>query len=204
MVGVDATVLTLLLNEKADSPPDPATGKPVQKTKERVSFLVQTLHKTKQKLVIPTPVLSEVLVRTGIEGLQYVELLQRSSVFEIRDFDKLAAVELAIMTHDAIKAGDKRSGHTESWQKIKFDRQIVAICKVVGVTSLYASDRTLTSFARENGLTVFGVHDLPLPPESPQLTMHELLERVGTAVDEPKPDEVDNDEPEKSTDSGAG
>ena len=92
MVGVDATVLTLLLNEKADSPPDPATGKPVQKTKERVAFLVQTLHKAKQKLIIPTPVLSEVLVRTGIEGLQYVELLQRSSVFEIKDFDKLAAV----------------------------------------------------------------------------------------------------------------
>ena len=204
MVGVDATVLTLLLNEKADSPPDPATGKPVQKTKERVAFLVQTLHKAKQKLIIPTPVLSEVLVRTGIEGLQYVELLQRSSVFEIKDFDKLAAVDLAIMTHDAVKAGDKRGGHAERWQKIKLDRQIVAICKVAGVTTLYASDLSLANFARDNGLTVLGVHELPLPPEAPQLDMHSLLQEVGTVADDPKPEEVENDEPEKGQDDGAG
>jgi hypothetical protein len=170
MVGVDATVLTLLLNDRADSPPDPQTGRPVESAKERIEHLVETLHKAKQKIIIPTPVLGEVLVRAGAAGLAYLEILQKASVFEIRPFDTLAAVELALMTEKAITAGDKRGGRTEPWQKIKFDRQVVAICKVAGVATLYASD-SMAHFAREAGMTVVGVHALPLPPAPPQLNL---------------------------------
>jgi len=196
MKGVDATVLTLLLNESADSPPDPATGKPVEKIQERVKFLIATLQKQKQKIIIPTPVLSEVLVVSGRKGLRYIDVLQKAAVFEIRDFDRLAAIELALMTEKALADGDKRGGSVEPWQKIKLDRQIVAICKVSGVTTLYASDRSLSNFAREAGLQVIEVHELPLPPESPQLTMHEILEAKEADQEAPTstPDEEDENQ----------
>lgn len=180
MRGVDATVLTLLLNENSDSPPDPNTGKPVEKTRDRVNYLIETLQKQKQKIIIPTPVLAEVLVQSGMTGLRYVEVLQRATVFEIKDFDKLAAVELAMMTSSALSAGKgkKKGSSSEPWQKIKLDRQIVAICKVAGVSTLYASDRSLSNFAREAGMQVVGVHELDLPPEPAQLTLNDILERT--------------------------
>jgi len=108
----------------------------------------------------------------------------------------LAAIELALMTEKALADGDKRGGSVEPWQKIKLDRQIVAICKVSGVTTLYASDRSLSNFAREAGLQVIEVHELPLPPESPQLTMHEILEAKEADQEAPTstPDEEDENQ----------
>jgi hypothetical protein len=199
MIGVDATVLTLVLNEKADSPPDPTTGKPVERVKDRVDFWVQSLHKAKQKIIIPTPALSEVLVRAGLGGLRYVDILQKAAVFDLRDFDKLAAVELALLTQQAIKAGDKKAGSKEPWQKIKLDRQIVAICKVARVSTLYATDPSLASFAKMAGMNVVGVHELPLPAESPQLTLDKWLAEQEGQANEPQSEDVDQDEPEKES-----
>ena len=200
MQGVDATVLTLLLNEHADSPPDPITNKPVEKTRERVNFLVAELQKQKQKIIIPTPVLAEVLVVSGASGLRYIDVLQKASVFEIRDFDRLAAIELALMTRQALDAGKgkKKSGSSEPWQKIKLDRQIVSICKVSGVTTLYASDNSLSNFAKQAGMKVIGVHELPLPPTPPQLSMHELLEAKSIESEAPSPTDKDDDEDEEA------
>ena len=203
MIGIDATVLTLLLNEHADAPPDPSTGKPVERVKDRVDFWIQGLHKIRQKLIIPTPALSEVLVRAGVSGLRYVDTLQKANVFDIRGFDKIAAVELALMTQAAIKAGDKKAGSKEPWQKIKIDRQIVAICKVASVSTLYASDPSLAHFAKSAGMTVVGVHELPLPPTEPQLTMDKWLETASGEgqPDEPNPEDFESDEPEKDGDA---
>jgi hypothetical protein len=160
---------------------------------------IQGLHKAKQKIIIPTPALSEVLVRAGANGLRYVDTLQKAAVFDIRDFDKLAAVELALITIEAIKTGDKKSGSEEPWQKIKLDRQIVAICKVAKVSTLYATDRSLANFARLAGVDVVGVHELPLPPEPPQLTMDRWLtaESQESQSGEPAPEEVESDAPDK-------
>lgn len=199
MIGIDATVLTLVLNDRADSPPDPATGKPVERVKERVDFWVQSLHKAKQKIIIPTPALSEVLVRAGLGGLRYVDLLQKSSVFDIRDFDKLAAVELALLTQAAMATVDKKAGSKDPWQKIKIDRQIVSICKVARVSTMYASDVSLANFAKAAGMNVIGVHELPLPPTSPQRTLEQWLAEQKTHESESKetgPDDTDEEDDE--------
>lgn len=197
MRGVDATVLTLLLNELADSPPDPLTGKPVERTRDRINFLIATLQKQKQKIIIPTPVLAEVLVRSGKGGLQYVDRLQKAAVFEIRDFDRVAAIELALMTEAAIASTKgKKSGSSEPWQKVKLDRQIVAVCKVASVSTLYASDASLANFAKQAGMQVLGVHELPLPPTEPQLSLHALLDQIKEdGTEAPTEAESDDDEP---------
>ena len=58
----DTAVLTLLLWDSAKGPVDPETKKPVERCKERMELLVAELHKRRETIVIPTPVLSEVLV----------------------------------------------------------------------------------------------------------------------------------------------
>jgi hypothetical protein len=139
MVVFDSAVLTLLLWDQARPPLDPATGKPVERCKERMELLVNALHKTKQTILIPTPVISEVLTVSGA-GLRYLAILQKTAVFRIEPFDTRAAIELAEMNKVHLAAGDKKAGIDAPWQKIKIDRQIVSIARVAGAKTLYTND----------------------------------------------------------------
>ena len=52
-----------------------------------------------------------------------------------------AAIETAAATLAAVGRGDKRSGLADSpWQKLKIDRQIVAIAKSRGIRVIYSTD----------------------------------------------------------------
>ena len=171
MVVLDATTLFYLLDPDARAPTDPQTGLPVSRVKERVEYLVGTLEKNRDKVVVPTPALSELLVRAGTAGPGYLEILNKSAVFRIADFDQRAAVEAAAAIREAIDAGDKRSGSTSPWAKIKFDRQIVAIAKVAGASTIYSDDDDIARLSRSAGIAVVRIQDLPLSPESSRLTL---------------------------------
>lgn len=105
----------------------------------RHDFLLRTLDKAREKVIIPTPALSEVLIGAGDAAPKYLELISSSSRFKIAPFGERAAVEAAAAHREAIRAGDKKEG-SPSWQKVKFDRQIVAIAKVEGATRIYSND----------------------------------------------------------------
>jgi predicted nucleic acid-binding protein len=167
MVGLDASVLTLFLNPDAKAPNDPATNTPVVRAHERVNYLISRLEAAGSQIIIPTPALSEVLVRTGKSGLDYVAIIEKSPLLAIKPFDTVAAVELAEITRRAIEAGDKNEGRSDPYQKIKVDRQIVAICKVNTVHTLYSADKTLRNFAERAGMTAIAIHELELPPTQP-------------------------------------
>lgn len=102
-------MLLLLLRPGSGRPLD-SNGQPVTQVQERIAHLLQSLEKSRTRIVIPTPALSEVLVRAGTAGPQIVERLSRSAVFRIVSFDSLAAIEAAIMTRAAIEGGAKRGG----------------------------------------------------------------------------------------------
>ena len=74
------------------------------------------------------------------------------------------------MTWAAIADGDKREGLSSSWNKIKFDRQIVAIAKVAKVSTIYSDDKNLGKIAEAQGIDVITFRELPLPPEDSQMT----------------------------------
>lgn len=171
MVVLDATTLLYLLDPNAKAPTDPETGQAVTDVKERVEHLVSTLEKERQRVVVPTPVLSELLVRAGTAGPEYLETLNRSARFLIADFDQRAAVEVAAATREAIDSGDKRGGSAGPWAKIKFDRQIIAIAKVAGATTIYSDDADIARFAKGAGIAVVRIQDLPLPPQDAQMTL---------------------------------
>jgi hypothetical protein len=72
------------------------------------------------------------------------------------------------MTRAALATGDKKGGSNEPWAKVKFDRQIVAIARVLQATTIYTDDENLAATANTVGISTLGLADLPLPPETAQ------------------------------------
>lgn len=75
------------------------------------------------------------------------------------------------MTREALRAGDKRGGSAEPWQKVKYDRQIIAIARVYGANLIYSDDDGIKTFADQIGLTVVRTWELPLPPADKQIQL---------------------------------
>jgi hypothetical protein len=171
MVVIDSTFLLPMVRPGVLVPVGP-DGAAVDRAQERMDFLVKGLERDGTKIIIPTPVLSEALVRAGAAGSQeIVERLNRSSMFRIEPFDTRAAIELAAMTRDALDRGRKRGVSQDTWAKVKFDRQIVAIAKVCGATIIYSDDSGVKAFGEQTRIRVIRISELPLPPQDPQHTM---------------------------------
>lgn len=148
--------------------PDARYPRAVPHVRKRLEYLVTTLEEERATIVIPTPALSEFLVLAGNEGPSYLEALTGNRVFELAPFDVRAAVEAAEAEVAATESGDKKATATGSWQKIKVDRQIVAIAKVWDVERLYSEDRDVLALAKQMGVAAYSAADLALPPEDPQ------------------------------------
>ena len=162
LVAFDSVVLGAYLH------PDAAYPKPVDRVPERLKHLVETLEAGHARIIIPTPALSEFLVLAADDAAAYLAELTNSAVFAIEPFDLKAAIEAAESQRRALDTGDKKSGATGTWQKVKVDRQIVAIAKVHGVDELYSDDDDVRRLAKSDSVPVKGVADLPLPPVDPQ------------------------------------
>lgn len=168
ILTLDNSTLTLLINPGARPPEDPATGKPVTHAKERVEALIEGLASS-DRLIIPTPVLAEVLVAAEDAAPDILNRMQTFARLQIVPFDQRAAVELAIMTRDAIKHGSKKGASDRPWQKVKFDRQIIAIARVTGSDHIYSDDTSLCDFARSVNVDARSTWDLPLSEKGPSL-----------------------------------
>jgi len=174
MVVFDSSVLLLVLDPNAKAPSDPGTGEPVDKAAERIEYLIEMLSADKEKIVIPTPVLSEVLVHAGTAMQSYLDTLNNQNAFRIAPFDQKAAIEAAIATSDAIKRGGHRvdaANPDAPKTKIKFDRQIVAVAKAEDAHTIYSDDGDVHSYAKLAGLKAYRTADLDLPPEDTQQSL---------------------------------
>jgi hypothetical protein len=111
-------------------------------------------------------------VKAEAAGPAWVRILGNSARFRVAPFDTLAAVEAATMTAEAIKAGDKLGGvqpGSNVWQKVKFDRQIIAVSRVQGATVIYSHDPDMKTLVGPVGPQVLSLADLPLPPQDAQI-----------------------------------
>jgi hypothetical protein len=59
--------------------------------KLRAEHLVETLGKSRQKIIIPTPATAELLTAIGPDAQQYLTVISRSQLFEIAPFDSRCA-----------------------------------------------------------------------------------------------------------------
>lgn len=186
MIVFDSTMLLLTIRPDVNAPVDVKTGKPVDYVEARVNTLLAKIEKEKTKIIIPTPVLSEVLMDAGKDMDSLIHQIQKNSSFRIIPFDTLAAVELAAMTFDAKKSGDKRAGSEETWAKVKFDRQIVAIAKVHNATAIYSDDVNLIKFAEKANINVIRLADLPVPDNVKQISFLETNKEKHEQKEEPE------------------
>jgi predicted nucleic acid-binding protein len=155
IIAIDANVLVCLCEKSGDR-------------KEKIDHLIAQLDKSKGKVVIPTPSIAEFLVHADQAGLGILEALQkRSSVF-IASFDLAAAYENSQMDAAALGRKDKRDGSKEAWQKIKVDRQIVAIAKTQGAKFIVSDDDGVRASAARTGIKAKKIDELPLPDSAIQ------------------------------------
>lgn len=127
-VAFDNSFLVFLFNRRA--------GASIARAADRVDGLIDSLSNKKAKIIIPTPALTELLMAGKFTVQVYIEKLKMFGAFQIRAYDERAAIELAAQ-YLATKKTNKERAKQAPWNKIKFDRQIVAIAKTQGASAVY-------------------------------------------------------------------
>lgn len=136
--------------------------------KIKLTHLVAMIDKRKGKMIIPTPALAEYLILADLAGLEFVTALDRRAAVQVADFDISAAFEVSQMHAAALGRGDKKDGSTSSWQKVKYDTQIVAIAKANGAKLIISNDDGVRASAARIGLKVMKAEELPFPDAARQ------------------------------------
>ena len=159
MVVLDTTFLSLIFNPR--SPAVTRLPIPAADAQARLKAFVHRLDVKREPVVVPTPALAELLVGLSDSVGPVVDRLTKAGPFKLAPFDMRAAVELAAMTRSDVAGGDKRGGVDAPWQKVKYDRQIVAIAASLNARAICSDDRGVRAFGLRAGLEVIGVADLP-------------------------------------------
>jgi hypothetical protein len=181
MVVSDNSIFCLILH------PDAKPRSSVDRVEDRIQYLLETLRDNKEVAIIPAPALSEFLVFAGRSAPEYLLKIRESSFLRIEAFDERAAIELADREISAREKGNKRGSATASdWQKVKFDRQIVAVALVHKASTIYSDDPDIAAHGKDCGVKVLALADLPLPP-SRQMTIEEVLTDESTTNEVAQP-----------------
>jgi len=153
-VAFDATVLVDFFNPKI-------TGD----RRAKLDDLVARLEKSRTKIVVPTPALTEVLIRAGKARQEIHNTLMGKSAFEIAPFDAKAAMECSLLLEEAWSTTEKRA---ITKTKFKFDWQIIAIAVTRQVTTIYSDDSDISKAAARANIKVVRIDEIELPSSAKQ------------------------------------
>jgi len=122
----DSTFMLLVTADVA-AVPNPSTpiDDPGTEARDRLNFLIETLDDQRIDVVLPTPVLTELLVSARRDAGDTLKLLNGLARLRVEGFGQRTAVECAEILR-RVPAGSGPRG------KVKFDHQIVAIANVMG------------------------------------------------------------------------
>lgn len=149
---IDANVLVALFKS---STPD--------NEKVRVHGLIADAKSSRTRLLIPSPALSEFAAK----ALQHeMDFVLSQSVFRIAPFDAKAALECGDLIREW---ADGLDGSKKDRHKAKFDMQILAIAKSLGVSLLVTGDINLRNKAERQKISAKQILDLPIPDSARQI-----------------------------------
>jgi predicted nucleic acid-binding protein len=131
----------------------------------KLDGLIASLKQGRTRILIPTPVLAEVMVWAGAAREKYYLALAKSTTFQLAPFDAKAAMECSMLLEDAFTRSEKK-GITRT--KFKFDWQIAAIAISRGVDVIYSEDVDLERCATRAGIRFQKPLGLPLPEAAKQ------------------------------------
>jgi rRNA-processing protein FCF1 len=132
-----------------------------------LDYLLETLTKSKIKIIIPTPVLAEFMARANKAKEPYFQKINTSNQFRISPFGTKAAMECALMIEAAKSSTDKKGGSL-TWAKAKFDWQIVSVAKADNATAIYSDDGDISRLGAKFDIDVIKTSDLPIPQSALQ------------------------------------
>jgi len=156
-VVFDSTVLIDLLNPKLCGDKRAA-----------LDYLVAELSKTRARILIPAPCLTELLIRAASARDKYLQLLANTSAFEVIPYDKRAATECALLLENA---WDSRNKKAITLTKFKFDWMIVACAASRNVGRIYSDDGDIFRCATQVKIQTIKQSELPVPSESRQMRL---------------------------------
>lgn len=131
-----------------------------------LDHLVQDLSKSRTRILIPSPCLTELLIQAGKARDEYVQKLGNSSTFEVIPFDRRAATECALLLAEA---WDSKTQRNITHTKFKFDWMIVACAASRGVKQIYSDDDDIARCAAQVSIQAVAQKNLPVPSDSLQL-----------------------------------
>jgi predicted nucleic acid-binding protein len=169
----DTGFLHVLFDPNARVPHDAAkTGPIVDRAQDRIDNLVQVMSQRQDKIIIPAPALAEFMLLAADRRIEYLTLLRRKAVFEVAGFDDPEAVELVEYSLRISPTKKLKARSPETWAKLNYDRQIIAIAITRRVEAIYSMDNGVHHLASLVGIKSYGLVDLPLPPPV-QMSLHE-------------------------------
>lgn len=135
----------------------------------RIQHFIERVEKAKAKVVLPMVAVAEFLVGADLAGVEFLNTLDRKTHIQMADFNRAAAFELAQIDRAAIGSGDKKDESEEPWQKIKTDRQIVAIGKAQGAQLVISNDKNVRNNALRVNIQAMKIQELTLPESARQM-----------------------------------
>jgi predicted nucleic acid-binding protein len=160
IVCIDTNTLVKWSSEKSDS-----------MDKARLDQLFLDVVTAKGKVILPTPCLAEFLVRTDNSTSEWLANIEKRKSFQVVPFDRRSAFECSLLDRAAFGNGGKKGDRKDSWQKIKVDRQVIAVARANNATHLISDDAGLVASARKTELIVFSIAELPLPESAKQIKL---------------------------------
>ncbi len=164
MIAVDANLLSVLLYPNCQCHDFKTVG-PIPRAIERVEYLIEQADISKENIIVPYPALGEAMVVAGPDAPLYLQRIHSFSCFLPKAFGEAAIIENAIRTRTAMDNGGKRIGTLDGapWQKIKVDRQVVAIAIAEGAKAMYSTDEDIHKICLDWGLPVYSISEIALP-----------------------------------------
>ena len=142
---IDTNMLIFLFDQNSENDNGQSNGEIIN-SKERIERLISELSTKGDTLIIPTPVLAELLEKSGSALSSWLAIIDENPGIEIVDFDKRAAIECAILRQ---KRNELNIPKSETGAKIKFDELIIAAALSAEASVIYSSDKNMKAKATQ-------------------------------------------------------
>jgi len=130
---------------------------------ERFDYLLERLSAADAEIIIPAPVLAEVLSAKHKNQGTIIDLINEADNMNIIAFDARQSIEFGYLFRNTNRDSD------HSRNAFKFDLLILACAKVHGVSVIYTADKQLRRKAERMEIQAYSFQDLErIPSNSPK------------------------------------